>query len=62
MEIVSDEEPEDQVDLNLAGINLHSQMVEQESTMEEEYSKAVGDRTFQKFARRVELAPEQILR
>jgi hypothetical protein len=35
---------------------------EDESTVGEGYEKAVGDRTFQKFARRVECAPEQILR
>jgi len=63
MEIVSDEEPEEDLDLDMGGINLDEQRVEEdESTLGELYSKAVGDRTFQKFARRVERAPEQILR
>jgi len=63
MEIVSDEEPEDDLDLDVGGLNLDGHRVEEdESTVGEVYSKAVGDRTFQKFARRVERAPEQILR
>jgi len=63
MEIVSDDEPEEALDLDMGGINLDEQRVEEdESTVGEVYSKAVGDRTFQKFARRVDRAPEQILR
>lgn len=62
MEIVSDDEPDD-VDIDVGGINLNSSRVEEdESTSGEQYSKPVGDRTFQKFVRRIERAPEQILR
>jgi hypothetical protein len=62
MEIVSDEEPED-FDIDMTSINLNSSRVEEdESTASETYSKAIGDRTFQKFVRRIERAPEQILR
>jgi hypothetical protein len=62
MEIVSEEEPED-LDIDMNGINLNRSRVEEdESTAGEKYSKPVGDRTFQKFVRRVEQAPEQILR
>ena len=62
MEIVSDEEPED-LDIDMPGINLNESRVESdESTADEKYSKAVGDRVFQKFVRRIERAPEQILR
>jgi len=63
MEIVSDEEPSDELDIDLGGINLSESRVEEdESTVGEKYSKPVGDRTFQKFVRRIERAPEQILR
>jgi hypothetical protein len=62
MEIVSEEEPDD-VDIDMSGINLNGNRVESdESTTDEQYSKAVGDRVFQKFLRRIEKAPEQILR
>jgi len=61
MEIVSDEEPDD-IDIKME-ININASRVEEdESTAGEQYSKPVGDRTFQKFARRIERAPEQILR
>jgi hypothetical protein len=63
MEIVSEEEPGTEVDLDLEGMSLGSQRVEEsEETMGEEYSKSLGDRTFQKFVTRLERAPEQILR
>ena len=63
MEIVSEEEPSMDVDIDLEGMNLGSQRVEEdESTAREEYSKSLGDRTFQKFVTRLERAPEQILR
>ena len=63
MEIVSEEEPGMDVDIDLEGMNLGSQRVEEdESTAGEEYSKSLGDRTFQKFVTRLERAPEQILR
>lgn len=63
MEIVSEEEPGIEVDLDLEGMSLGSQRVEEsEETMGEEYSKSLGDRTFQKFVTRLERAPEQILR
>ena len=62
MEIVSDEEPDD-VNIDMGGINLNGSRVEEdESTAGERYSKPIGDRTFQKFLRRIERAPEQILR
>jgi hypothetical protein len=62
MEIVSDEEPDD-VDIDMGGININESRVEEdESTAGEQYSKPVGDRTFQKFLRRIERAPEQIIR
>jgi pre-rRNA-processing protein TSR4 len=62
MEIVSDEEPED-FNIDMTNIDLNSSRVEEdESTAGETYSKAIGDRTFQKFVRRIERAPEQILR
>ena len=62
MEIVSDEEPDD-IDIDLEGISINTSRVEQdESTAGEQYSKPVGDRTFQKFVRRIERAPDQILR
>ena len=62
MEIVSDEEPED-LNIDMGSINLNGSRVEEdESTVGEKYSKGVGDRAFQKFARRIERAPEQILR
>ena len=62
MEIVSDEEPE-YLDIDMGGINLNTSRVEEdESTASETYSKPIGDRTFQKFVRRIERAPEQILR
>lgn len=62
MEIVSEEEPED-LDIGISSLNLDRNRVEDdESTADEQYSKAVGDRMFQKFLRRIEKAPEQILR
>jgi len=62
MEIVSEEEPED-LDIDMTGVSLNESRVENdESTADEKYSKAVGDRTFQKFVRRLDRAPEQILR
>lgn len=62
MEIVSDEEPDD-IGIDIANINLNETRVEtDESTAGEQYSKPVGDRTFQKFLRRIDRAPEQILR
>ena len=62
MEIVSEEEPDD-IDIDLSSIDLSRSRVEQdESTEGEQYSKPVGDRTFQKFVRRLERAPDQILR
>jgi hypothetical protein len=62
MEIVSDEEPDD-IDIDMTSISLNQTRVEtDESTAGEQYSKPVGDRTFQKFLRRIERAPEQILR
>ena len=62
MEIVSEEEPED-LDIGISSLNLDRNRVEDdESTADERYSKAVGDRMFQKFLRRIEKAPEQILR
>jgi len=62
MEIVSDDEP-DEIDIDMGGINLNESRVEEdESTAGEQYSKPVGDRAFQKFVRRIERAPEQILR
>jgi hypothetical protein len=64
MEIVSEEEPEMDVDIDLAGMDLNSSRVveEDESTAGEMYSKSTGDRTFQKFVNRLDGAPEQILR
>jgi hypothetical protein len=63
MEIVSDEEP-DNIDIDIGNININESIrVEgDESTIGEQYSKPIGDRTFQKFVRRLERAPEQILR
>jgi len=62
MEIVSEEEPDD-IDIDFSSIHLSRSRVEQdESTEGEQYSKPVGDRTFQKFVRRLERAPDQILR
>jgi hypothetical protein len=62
MEIVSEEEPED-LDLNLENMSISGPGVEEdESTAGEKYSKTVGDRTFLKFAKRLERDPEQILR
>ena|SRR5437762_2580383 len=62
MEIVSDEEPDD-IDVDMGNININGSRVEEdESTARERYSKPIGDRTFQKFLRRIERAPEQILR
>jgi hypothetical protein len=62
MEIVSDEEPND-IDIDMGGINLNGSRVEEnDSTSGERYSKPVGDWAFQKFVRRIERAPEQILR
>lgn len=65
MEIVSEEEPtdEDIIELDMEGINLQSSRVEEdESTIGEQYTKPVGDTTFQKFLRRIERAQQQILR
>ena len=62
MEIVSDEEPDD-IDIDMGNINSNGSRVEEdESTAGEMYSKPIGDRTFQKFLRRIERAPAQILR
>ncbi len=62
MEIVSDEEPDD-IDVDMGNININGSRVEEdESTARERYSKPIGDRSFQKFLRRIERAPEQILR
>jgi hypothetical protein len=62
MEIVSDEEPDD-ISIDMTSINLTQSRVEtDESTAGEQYSKPVGDRTFQKFLRRIERASKQILR
>lgn len=62
MEIVSDEE-NDNLGIDISGIDLNQSRVEQdESTEGEQYTKSVGDRTFQKFVRRIERAPDQILR
>ena len=62
MEIVSDEEPDD-INIDMGGININGSRVEEdESTAGERYSKPIGDRTFQKFLRRIERVPEQILR
>ena len=65
MEIVSEEEPPSphNDELSLSSLNLSSSRVDtDESVADEKYSKSVGDRTFQKFLRRVERAPEQVLR
>lgn len=65
MEIVSDEEPSATLNdtLSLSSLSLFSSRVEtDESVADEKYSKPVGDRTFQKFLRRLERAPEQVLR
>lgn len=63
MEIVSEEEPPSPDQLSLSSLNLSSSRVDtDESVADEKYSKSVGDRTFQKFLRRVERAPEQVLR
>lgn len=52
-----------EVDIDLEGMSLGSQRVEEdESTAGEEYSKSLGDKTFQKFVTRLERSPEQILR
>ena len=62
MEIVSDEEPND-VDINLESLTLNGSTADNDDWGSgEQYSKAVGDRTFQKFLRRIERSPEQILR
>src|SRR5271154_5730023 len=63
MEIVSDEEPPSPSDLSLSSLSLTSSRVEtDESVADEKYSKPIGDRTFQKFLRRIERAPEQVVR
>jgi len=63
MEIVSDEEPPSPSDLSLSSLSLTSSRVEtDESVADEKYSKSIGDRTFQKFLRRIERAPEQVVR
>ena len=66
MEIVSDDEPDDeQYDLinNLSKLSVSEHIAENdESTADEQYSKTVGDTTFLKFVKRLERAPEQILR
>jgi pre-rRNA-processing protein TSR4 len=62
MEIVSDEEPPSPSDLSLSSLSLTSHVETDESVADEKYSKSIGDRTFQKFLRRIERAPEQVLR
>jgi hypothetical protein len=61
MEIVSDEESKD-LDINLDSLNLNGSQDNDDWGTGEQYSKAIGDRTFQKFVRRIEGSPEQILR
>jgi hypothetical protein len=61
MEIVSDEEQDD-VGIHLESLNLNGSQDNDDWGSGEQYSKAVGDRTFQKFVRRIEQSPEQILR
>jgi hypothetical protein len=61
MEIVSDEEQDD-IDMHLDNLNLNGSQDNDAWGSGEQYSKAVGDRTFQKFVRRIEQSPEQILR
>ena len=62
MEIVSDEESLSPA-ISLTSLSLSTSRVDSdESVADEKYSKPVGDRTFQKFLRRIERAPEQVLR
>jgi hypothetical protein len=63
MEIVSEEEPDD-LEINLDSLDVagDTRVESDESTAGEKYSKAVGDRAFQKFVKRLERSPEQILR
>jgi hypothetical protein len=61
MEIVSDEESKD-LDIDLDSLRLNSSQDNDDWGTGEQYSKAIGDRTFQKFVRRIEQSPEQILR